>query len=133
MHTDYSKDTVKAGLIGGRIGNKGAIGVSLKVAGTSLLFVNAHLAGMDLGAYEVNLARLILAYIAHEDKAHERVANMAKIKVIYYWTRTWLIQAGSLASRQSWRSTPLTDRMTTGPSWKVPITSTCVVHVLTGF
>ncbi|KAG8999198.1 hypothetical protein FRB94_006387 [Tulasnella sp. JGI-2019a] len=59
--TDYSKSTVKAGLIGGRVGNKGAIGVSMKVAGTSLLFVNAHLA-------------------AHEERAAERVANMVKIK-----------------------------------------------------
>ncbi|KAG8854012.1 hypothetical protein FRB96_007875 [Tulasnella sp. 330] len=58
---DCSRSNVKAGLIGGRVGNKGGIGVSMKVAGTSLLFVNAHLA-------------------AHEDRAAERVANMVKIK-----------------------------------------------------
>lgn len=34
-----------AGLIGGRVGNKGAVGISLKIADTTMLFVNAHLAG----------------------------------------------------------------------------------------
>lgn len=33
------------GLIGGRVGNKGGVGVSVKLAGTTLLFINAHLAG----------------------------------------------------------------------------------------
>ncbi|KIO23285.1 hypothetical protein M407DRAFT_27204, partial [Tulasnella calospora MUT 4182] len=56
-----SKSAVTTGLIGGRIGNKGGVGISLKVAGVSLLFVNAHLA-------------------AHEERAAVRVANMAKIK-----------------------------------------------------
>ena len=41
-----SQSSVTAGLIGGRLGNKGGIGVSLNIAGTSLLFINAHLAGM---------------------------------------------------------------------------------------
>ncbi|KAG8942045.1 hypothetical protein FRC04_003893 [Tulasnella sp. 424] len=59
--TGTSKSAVTTGLIGGRIGNKGGVGISLKVAGVSLLFVNAHLA-------------------AHEDRAAVRVANMAKIK-----------------------------------------------------
>lgn len=40
-----SKSTVTAGLIGGRVGNKGGVGISMKVSGTTLLFVNAHLAG----------------------------------------------------------------------------------------
>ncbi|KAG8908354.1 hypothetical protein FRB99_007281 [Tulasnella sp. 403] len=56
-----SKSTVTAGLIGGRLGNKGGVGISMKVAGTSLLFINAHLA-------------------AHADRQAERLANMAKIK-----------------------------------------------------
>lgn len=45
-----SKSAVTAGLIGGRIGNKGGVGISLKVAGVSLLFVNAHLAGRGLSS-----------------------------------------------------------------------------------
>lgn len=34
-----------AGLIGGRLGNKGAAGITINLDGTTLLFVNAHLAG----------------------------------------------------------------------------------------
>ncbi|KAH7106478.1 DNase I-like protein [Auriculariales sp. MPI-PUGE-AT-0066] len=56
-----SKSSVTAGLIGGRLGNKGGIGVSMDVNGTRLLFINAHLA-------------------AHGDKAHLRLANLQKIK-----------------------------------------------------
>ncbi|KAF8515384.1 DNase I-like protein [Hysterangium stoloniferum] len=52
---------VPTGLIGGRLGNKGGVGVSVNFNGTSLLFMNAHLA-------------------AHEDKVSLRVANLAKIK-----------------------------------------------------
>jgi hypothetical protein len=40
-----SKSVVTAGLIGGRVGNKGAVGISLKIANTTMLFVNAHLTG----------------------------------------------------------------------------------------
>lgn len=40
-----SKSSVTAGLIGGRVGNKGGVGVSMNVNGTTLLFVNMHLAG----------------------------------------------------------------------------------------
>lgn len=40
-----SKGVVTAGLIGGRVGNKGAVGISLNIDGTTFLFVNAHLAG----------------------------------------------------------------------------------------
>lgn len=73
--------SVTAGLIGGRVGNKGggssfvcfipeysalticlAVGVSLDVDGTTFLFINAHLA-------------------AHQDKSHARMENLAKIKV----------------------------------------------------
>ena len=43
-----SKSAVAAGLIGGRVGNKGGVGISLKLAGTSFLFLNAHLAGATL-------------------------------------------------------------------------------------
>lgn len=37
--------TVPAGLMGGRLGNKGGVGVSVKFHGTRFLFINAHLAG----------------------------------------------------------------------------------------
>ncbi|KAG8825868.1 hypothetical protein FRC17_008488 [Serendipita sp. 399] len=57
----YSQSNVTAGLIGGRLGNKGAVAISLKFAGTTFLFLNAHLA-------------------AHEEKVALRVANMHKIK-----------------------------------------------------
>ncbi|KAH9988985.1 hypothetical protein BJV77DRAFT_1018835 [Russula vinacea] len=56
-----SKSAVTAGLIGGRVGNKGAVGISLKIANTTMLFVNAHLA-------------------AHEGRVPNRLANLAKIK-----------------------------------------------------
>ncbi len=49
MHTNTitgtSKSAVTAGLIGGRVGNKGGVGVSVNLDGTTLLFINAHLAG----------------------------------------------------------------------------------------
>lgn len=41
-----SKSAVTAGLIGGRVGNKGGVGISLKIDGATFLFLNAHLAGM---------------------------------------------------------------------------------------
>ncbi|KAI5115634.1 hypothetical protein M0805_008636 [Coniferiporia weirii] len=56
-----SKSAVTAGLIGGRVGNKGGVGISLNLDGTTLLFVNAHLA-------------------AHGERYLDRVANMSKIK-----------------------------------------------------
>lgn len=56
-----SKSAVTAGLIGGRVGNKGGVGISLKIDGTTFLFLNAHLA-------------------AHEGKIHHRLSNFAKIK-----------------------------------------------------
>ncbi|KAF9554007.1 hypothetical protein CPC08DRAFT_207577 [Agrocybe pediades] len=56
-----SKSAVTAGLIGGRVGNKGGVGISLDIAGTTFLFLNAHLA-------------------AHEGKMHHRLANLAKIR-----------------------------------------------------
>jgi hypothetical protein len=43
-----SKSVVAAGLIGGRVGNKGGVGISLKLAGSTFLFLNAHLAGTIL-------------------------------------------------------------------------------------
>lgn len=43
-----SKSAVTAGLIGGRVGNKGGVGISLDIAGTTFLFLNAHLAGLSL-------------------------------------------------------------------------------------
>ena len=44
------------------MGNKGGVGISLNVDGTTFLFVNAHLT-------------------AHEEKIQHRIANLAKIKV----------------------------------------------------
>ena len=41
----HSKSAVTAGLIGGRLGNKGGVGISLNFNGTSFLFINVHLAG----------------------------------------------------------------------------------------
>ncbi|ODO03460.1 hypothetical protein L198_02307 [Cryptococcus wingfieldii CBS 7118] len=55
------KDFVTAGLAGGRVGNKGGIGISLKLAGHRFLFVNSHLA-------------------AHTDRKAARIANINKIK-----------------------------------------------------
>lgn len=40
-----SKSAVTAGLIGGRLGNKGGVGISVNVDGATLLFMNCHLAG----------------------------------------------------------------------------------------
>ncbi|CCF54421.1 hypothetical protein NDA11_004060 [Ustilago hordei] len=56
-----SRSHVKSGLLAGRVGNKGGVGISLKLGTTRLLFVNAHLA-------------------AHEDKVALRLANVAKVK-----------------------------------------------------
>lgn len=56
-----SKSAVTAGLIGGRVGNKGGVGISLKIDGSTFLFLNAHLA-------------------AHEGKVQHRLANLSKIK-----------------------------------------------------
>ncbi|KAJ7674178.1 hypothetical protein B0H17DRAFT_1082439 [Mycena rosella] len=56
-----SRSAVTAGLIGGRVGNKGGVGISVNLDGTTLLFINAHLA-------------------AHEGKVNHRLANFTKIK-----------------------------------------------------
>ncbi|KAF6759917.1 hypothetical protein DFP72DRAFT_805883 [Ephemerocybe angulata] len=56
-----SKSAVTAGLIGGRVGNKGGVGISVNLDGTTLLFLNCHLA-------------------AHEGRVNHRLANLAKIK-----------------------------------------------------
>lgn len=56
-----SRSAVTAGLIGGRVGNKGGIGISIKIYDTSFLFINAHLA-------------------AHEGRVQHRLADLAKIK-----------------------------------------------------
>lgn len=61
-HVDgTSKSAVTAGLIGGRVGNKGAVGISMKIDGMSFLFLNCHLT-------------------AHKGKVNHRLANLAKIK-----------------------------------------------------
>lgn len=68
------------GLIGGRVGNKGGVGVSVKLAGTTLLFINAHLAGKVV--IHVPFVRLELnILVAHEGRVHHRLADFAKIKV----------------------------------------------------
>ncbi|KAF9493363.1 DNase I-like protein [Pleurotus eryngii] len=56
-----SKSYVKAGLIGGRVGNKGGVAVSVYINSITILFLNVHLA-------------------AHEGKINHRLANLAKIK-----------------------------------------------------
>ncbi|KAG5651927.1 hypothetical protein H0H81_006908 [Sphagnurus paluster] len=56
-----SRSAVTAGLIGGRVGNKGGVGITLNIDGTTFLFLNAHLA-------------------AHEGKVQHRLSNLAKIK-----------------------------------------------------
>lgn len=56
-----SRSAVTAGLIGGRVGNKGGVGITVNLDGTSLLFLNAHLA-------------------AHGRKINHRLANLMKIK-----------------------------------------------------
>ena len=45
MSSGTSKSAVTTGLIGGRVGNKGGVGVSVNLDGTTFLFINAHLAG----------------------------------------------------------------------------------------
>lgn len=57
-----SKSAVTAGLIGGRVGNKGGVGISLNIAGTTFLFLNCHLAGMCLELREYSLALTMLAH-----------------------------------------------------------------------
>ncbi|KAF9007658.1 Endonuclease/exonuclease/phosphatase [Cyathus striatus] len=56
-----SRSAVTAGLIGGRVGNKGGVGISVNLNGITFLFLNAHLA-------------------AHEGKVNHRLSNLAKIK-----------------------------------------------------
>lgn len=56
-----SRGHVKSGLLAGRVGNKGAVGVSVKLGQHRLLFVNSHLA-------------------AHEGRVQTRLDNIAKIK-----------------------------------------------------
>ncbi|THH15171.1 hypothetical protein EW146_g5262 [Bondarzewia mesenterica] len=49
------------GLIGGRVGNKGGISIGLDIAGTTIIFLNAHLA-------------------THKGKLFHRMTNLSKIK-----------------------------------------------------
>lgn len=55
-----SSNIVKSGLLAGRMGNKGGVGISIKLGESRLLFVNSHLA-------------------AHASKVDARVANIKKI------------------------------------------------------
>jgi hypothetical protein len=72
---------VTAGLIGGRVGNKGAVGISLKIANTTMLFVNAHLTGSSILSLQHLPFSDTKLNAAHENKVHHRLANLAKIKV----------------------------------------------------
>ena len=56
-----SSNIVKSGLLAGRMGNKGAVGISVKLGETRLLFINSHLA-------------------AHAKRVDARIANINKIK-----------------------------------------------------
>jgi hypothetical protein len=68
-------------LIGGRVGNKGGVGISVNVDGTTLLFLNAHLAGMcDTPSIPIFLL-ISFILVAHEGRINHRLANLAKIKV----------------------------------------------------
>ena len=63
------------------MGNKGAVGISLKIANTTMLFVNAHLTGKFIHSLQ-HLPFLTQSMnVAHENKVHHRLANLAKIKV----------------------------------------------------
>jgi hypothetical protein len=75
-----SRSAVTAGLIGGRVGNKGGVGVSINLDGTTLLFVNAHLAGLRP---PLPRSTRLISSPAHEGKVHHRLANLAKIKVCF--------------------------------------------------
>lgn len=95
------------------MGNKGAVGISLKIADTTMLFVNAHLTGNfihSLGHLPFADTKL---NVAHENKVHHRLANLAKIKVRLH------IALASLKYRErqyrtSWRWTTFLKRMTHG-------------------
>lgn len=80
----HSKSAVTAGLIGGRLGNKGGVGISLKFNDTSFLFINAHLAGNFQSSKPVGFGT-DFAGLAHEGRKAHRLANMAKIKVGFFF------------------------------------------------
>ena len=82
-----SKSSVTAGLIGGRVGNKGGVGISLNLNGTTLLFLNAHLAGMYTSFVRISFTEHMP--LAHEGKVQHRLANLAKIKVSADTQRLW--------------------------------------------
>lgn len=71
-----------AGLIGGRVGNKGAVGISINLSGTTILIINAHLAG-EWVLVHVGGHRLLIYLLppAHEGRLLNRMANLTKIKV----------------------------------------------------
>lgn len=75
------KSSVTAGLIGGRVGNKGGVGISVDIDGTSILFMNCHLAG-ELFSPEFHFLNNRL--LAHEGKVNHRIANLHKIKVLLH-------------------------------------------------
>lgn len=65
--------------IAGRVGNKGGVGVSINISGRTILFVNAHLAGLSQNfRSKDNLTDAT----AHEDRLLDRINDMAKIKVL---------------------------------------------------
>ena len=83
-----SKGSVTAGLIGGRLGNKGGVGISLNIDGNTFLFLNAHLAGQSV----FDSPRQVFANFltAHEGRINHRLANYAKIKASHFAPRTFI-------------------------------------------
>ncbi|KAF7312158.1 Inositol polyphosphate phosphatase [Mycena indigotica] len=72
-----SRSVVTTGLMGGRVGNKGGVGISLNIDGTTLLFINAHLAGGQVDHLSFSVLNL---HLAHEGKVQHRLADFAKIQ-----------------------------------------------------
>ena len=70
MDVTLSSSTTTTGLIGGRFGDTGGLGVRVNLDGTTLLFANAHLA-------------------THEGRAQYRLYNLAKIKVVPTYSILW--------------------------------------------
>ena len=107
------------------MGNKGAIGVSIKIASTTLLFVNAHLAG-KLIFPGFQSSRMPDTNVAHEGKLPNRLANMAKIKVCSLHFSQWSrILTKFCAERVGGRRLPRSGRSTDGSRRS---NAPCLVH-----
>jgi hypothetical protein len=64
------------------VGNKGGVGISLNIDGTTFLLINAHLAGWFFVDASLRSTLIVTITIAHEGKVPHRLANLAKIKVM---------------------------------------------------